>query len=110
MATSGEVKALIQDHIRNSVKHTVATKILNRLKAETPVLTGRARAGWKTKIGSAGGAGADVGIQLETPKSGNDIFIVNAVPYIRVLNSGSSDQAQPLFIERIVAQVTEDFK
>jgi hypothetical protein len=58
-------------------KATVIRDLVDKLKAATPVDTGRARDGWKV--------------------SGNSIE--NDVPYIEQLNEGSSQQAPVYFIE-----------
>lgn len=61
-------------------KKQTTNKILDDLKEATPIDTGFARKSWSIKDGD----------------------IINAAPYISLLNSGSSAQAPVFFIERTV--------
>lgn len=67
-----------------AIQRSVARKLVNDLKAATPVDTGEARDGWHIK--------EDTG----------RIRIVNDVEHISVLNEGHSAQAGSRFIEATV--------
>lgn len=60
----------------------VATKIVQELRDETPVDTGRARDGWTQE------------------ESHDGVVISNDVPYIESLNNGHSKQAPSFFVEK----------
>ena len=91
MSVSG-IDAVIQalkkekETVKAKAKKQVALSVIDALKKETPVLTGKARDGW----------------QLD--EKGN---IENAVEYIGELNQGHSPQAPAHFIERTVISIPE---
>lgn len=109
--------------INRKVRRT-ALAILTELAVSTPVDTGRARANWTVGLGGPpddgdfpafapgkGGntAAANATASIETGKAamsdrepGQDIYISNNLPYIEVLNAGSSAQAPAGFIEKAV--------
>jgi len=99
------------------------TEIVAQLQEATPVETGHARANWIPSIGSpvtdedgfvremkngdrrtnAGGAQRQ-GLRdiLRYHISDGDVFISNNVPYIQILNTGTSDQAPRFWIEQAI--------
>lgn len=120
----------VADNADSMTRKTVIT-IASSVSLATPVDTGRARANWRTNIGSpntssveygAKGekrkgkkrrasptANAAVGIaigeataQMQGYKGGRDIYISNNLPYIGRLNEGHSKQAKPGFIEKAI--------
>lgn len=99
----------------------VATAIITDLANETPVDTSKALSNWLISLDtptsleitahSAGRKGstqeasvqqtiADAVSVLKTKKPGQIIIITNNLPYIRVLNDGSSSQQPAGFVER----------
>jgi hypothetical protein len=108
----------------NKIKRKAALAIDQTIVMATPVLTGRARSNWQTSIDapteetreafsllvdgdmseSANAAaamkqGRDIIAQV---KSGQEIHIVNNLPYIGRLNEGHSAQAPAAFVEQAV--------
>ena len=63
---------------REKVVTPIIEKVVENIKAATPVRTGRARDGWHIENGN----------------------IVNHVPYIDDLNEGSSHKAPEFFVEK----------
>lgn len=115
---------------RNVAKATreVAKDMLAEVVLATPVDTGLARSNWRVGVG-----GPDLGVRspyspgrhLGIDESSNaaaaiaegeavingapdnqPLFISNSVPYIGILNSGSSKQAPANFIERAFARAS----
>jgi len=95
----------------NLFKRVVALHILRGVVMKTPVDTGRARANWQVGVnrrprgqiavsesggqrGTAGGAAITKGTgEIATVQPGEDVWISNNLPYIEVLENGSSKQA-----------------
>lgn len=98
----------------------VAITVASSVVLATPVDTGRARANWRTNLGSAergvrepfaagkkGTTGSQniAGVVSETQnvvagyKGEGSVFISNNLPYIGPLNTGTSDQAPAGFVE-----------
>jgi len=92
----------------------VALDTLANLVETTPVLSGWARANWIANIGSPrsddpigsperfslGPQQASAVELLSYRKERGQIFITNRVPYINLLNAGSSTQAPANFVQR----------
>lgn len=76
----------------DKVVKEVSQEVFDRVKERTPVLTGRARDGWEIVQGD------------KQSKISND------VPYIGVLESGSSDQAPQGFVGITLDEVPEMIK
>lgn len=101
--------------------------ILDNLNANTPILTGKARAEWQagldeaptvevlgrvrppTEIDYEAYAQA-ASARLDGFRSGQTIYIVNNAPYIAALNAGSSRQAAANFVEASIADATAVLK
>jgi len=114
--------------IRKLTTDTVANLQRAPSKGGTPVDTGWARANWIASIGTpvtttAGTrADAEAGkidksaaeqglvniLAYTSPKIGN-VYISNNVPYIELLNAGTSKQAPPMFVEMAIQKaITQD--
>ena len=76
----------------DKVVQEVSQEVFNRVKERTPVLTGRARDGW------------------EIIHSDKQSKISNDVPYIGVLEEGSSDQAPAGMVGVTLDEVPEIVK
>ena len=91
----------------NLAKQEVAETALRDLLANTPRLTGRARANWRIGINkrparqvkASNDPSSGFGT-IKSSKPGDIIYIVNRVPYIGKLNRGSSAKAPAAFLER----------
>lgn len=107
----------------NEVKKRVATEILGKVVARTPVDTGEAISNWIVGIGSSaasprpahmlgkGGSTYDQNVRatitagekvIASAKSGQEIHISTALDYVKKLNDGSSTQAPSGFVELAV--------
>lgn len=117
------VAAGVESNANTMMRKTVIT-VASAVALRTPVDTGRARANWQTQIGSAAGGivggftkgkdgstGAAAAAQAINnavttmngyKKGGVDVFISNNLPYIDVLNKGSSQQAPAGFIQSAI--------
>jgi hypothetical protein len=93
----------------------VEIAISNEVIERTPVDTGRARANWfpsvnrpslsKTEQQDKGGAKAKRRVfSLARPKKGRKYYLVNNLPYIEVLEYGSSKQAPSGMVRITVAR------
>lgn len=123
---SKRIKAIadgVEKNANTMMRKTVIT-VASAVALRTPVDTGRARANWQTQIGSAAGgvinsfpsgskgstgaAAAGVAISQATQtmqkyrQGGVDVYISNNLPYIGMLNQGSSKQAPAGFIESAI--------
>ena len=88
--------------------------IISTVIPATPVDTGRARGNWQVSVGEpvtqprerldkTGGGAISEGIsRASSYRRGQTIFITNNVPYIGMLNAGSSSQAPANFVEMAV--------
>ena len=101
-----------------------AKRMRTRLAVRTPYRTGRARAGWNLSADGpdfeethdfSGGASLPRGeanragnVDVGGYQLGGTLFISNGVPYIGILNSGSSQQAPANFIETTIREFLED--
>lgn len=93
------------------VVRKVSLDLLRSVVKKTPVDTGRARGNWQLGInviprgetfGASGAAGAPLALASEKSgdiKAGDSVFIVNSVPYIFMLEKGSSKQAPMGMVE-----------
>ena len=116
MATLGEfgrrmrtVRARQMREGRNRVKKLAATRVVETVVNNTPILSGRARANWNVGLNAANRFITDplyqettISWQLKLSTSvaaisragANDtIYISNSLPYIGFLNRGGSQQA-----------------
>lgn len=118
-----EIAVGVEANSGKMVRKTVIT-VASAVALRTPVDTGRARANWRTQVGSAltaqagafpqgtkGSTGAAAAAQataeavnaMQGPvKSGVPVFISNNLPYIGRLNDGSSTQAPAGFIQSAI--------
>lgn len=83
---------------------------------DTPVDTGRARGGWTVGVGTEPadsperldkeGAAASAEVMAKTPKgAGQEVFMINNLPYILELENGSSKKAPDGMVRRNLARV-----
>jgi len=88
----------------------VTQEVVNFVATATPVLTGQASGNWKTRIGAPdltsdlGASTPGVSIQnmqaaLIGLRTGQQVHITNNLPYITLLNQGSSSKAPSMFVE-----------
>jgi hypothetical protein len=103
----------------------LVTEVVAKLVEATPVETGHARANWIPSIGGPiseedgfvqearngdrrtnAGAGQRAGLReiVRYNITDGDVFISNNVPYITILNTGTSDQAPRFWIEQAIEQ------
>ena len=95
----------------NSLARAQAFESVNKLKAATPIDTGRARNSWtltknKNEFEDAKG-GYNLGGSFLGPIPNNRVetlYATNGTPYIEDLNRGSSKQAPARFIEKTILQ------
>lgn len=87
----------------------VALAVDASLVKNTPVDTGRARSNWHASLNTpdlkttqSTGGNNTIRTALSDVKLEDTIFITNALPYIRRLNDGYSDQQPAGFVERAV--------
>ena len=110
----------IEDNVDNLVKN-VALAIGSNVIADTPILTGQARRNWQTELNQmpesvldmpeSPSEGMDEALQILQQtvgqyKAGDTVHITNNVPYIKELNSGSSQQAPANFVETSIMRAT----
>ena len=107
----GELTALAERGVRK-----LALDVTTNLAAATPVDTGWARANWIPSIGqpvtSPVGSPGDVGQAATAQTAGlasllgyrlpASVWISNHVPYIELLNTGSSKQEPAAFVQRAI--------
>ena len=118
-----QIAAGVEENSSALVRKTVIT-VASAVALRTPVDTGRARANWRTQVGSPltaqagafplgskGSSGAAAAAQatseairaVQAPiQSGIPVFISNNLPYIEALNRGSSTQAPEGFVESAI--------
>ena len=125
---SSVVNAFVPDAEENALEFVqlLALKVFRQIILLTPVDTGRARGNWQIDVGSSpmtqvavgrGNSRARAGRQVanavpvvEKAKLGDTIYIANNLPYISLLEEGSSKQAPHGMVERAMAQVGRAFK
>ena len=110
----------IEDNVDNLVKN-VALAIGSNVIADTPILTGQARRNWQTELNQmpesvldmpeSPSEGMDEALQILQQtvgqyKAGDTVHITNNAPYIKELNSGSSQQAPANFVETSIMRAT----
>lgn len=104
----GKQSSAIGNQLRRQVAKIVVATVLEldaNLREATPVKTGHARANWIPSIGSpnleVGDGEHDAGVAAIVTYKLEDgpAFETNNVPYVPILNGGTSDQAPALFIE-----------
>jgi hypothetical protein len=108
---SARIGAELRAYVTRAIK-MLALEIDRQLRLATPVDTGHARRNWISSVGEPNSSVATddsahaAGIQavLAYELSGGSLWIGNAVPYIRRLNYGHSQQAPAGFVERAVDQ------
>lgn len=108
----------------NQVVQLVSALVLTEVVKGTPVDIGTARSNWQASISvpvldsvDAYAPGSHLGIDeqenanaaiaigkvsISTRKDGEDVWIVNNLDYIQLLNAGSSKQAPQLFVEKAI--------
>lgn len=89
----------------DEVLRTATMEIFGRVIDRSPVKSGRFKGNWNASVGAAdtsvsdrkdpGGSVTKARVQssVSSAKSGDEIFLVNALPYARKLEFGSSKQA-----------------
>ena len=94
----------------NLLSRAQAFETVNKLKAATPIDTGRARNSWtltkdKNKFKDAKGGYGEVDSLGPVPDTyAETLFATNGTPYIEDLNRGSSKQAPARFVESTILQ------
>lgn len=109
-------QAQVIEDVVGLVTRKVALSALSKLVLATPVDTGRARGNWQVDVGSVpagelattdkgGGVTISAGstaIDRVKQQPYTEVNIVNNLPYIEKLNTGSSIQAPAGFVENAV--------
>lgn len=114
----------VRENIRLSVI-SLATEIYRELQLTTPVLTGVAEVNWRVSLDGANDAswlfssprvrpprqvyGEDESSVILGYEPGETITIYNNVPYLGLLNDGSSSKAPAGFVELAVATAVANF-
>ena len=118
--TAESAKKYMEDAV-DKLMRDAATETYKELVELTPVETGKARAGWNMSRGTVDASVPAPGKKQypkpETPElapagpgESSTIFIASAIPYINVLNSGSSDKAPKRFVQAAVARALAKFR
>lgn len=119
----GGIQKLVKD---------VTMQTVEALAGDTPVDTGKARSNWLVSLGSEDSEviephspGSHLGVNesrnleatlaaarsaVEARTPGQDVIVQNNVPYIGLLNEGSSSQAPAAFVESAVQRAVEYIK
>ena len=96
----------------NQAQRVSALQAVSELVDVTPVDTGRARSAWslnKSKVlidrqGESLAANPTILLGPVPVDTIETLYITNGTPYIQELNSGSSLQAPPRFVEKTIAK------
>ena len=112
LSVIGAIDDIIADEGR-----VMGVNIDRRLVNETPRATGSAKSSWNVSIGqpnnsvvnTEGGAGiqqalAQGAATASRYKAGQTMYIQNNQPYIERLNSGYSEQAPAMFVDKIIQE------
>lgn len=97
------------------VVRKVALQVYAGVTKKTPVDTGRARANWNMSVGSVDYSVDEEATKVQRPalKKGDGekaIYITNNLPYIQVLEEGSSTQAPNGMVEVTLNEVRSQFR
>lgn len=118
MSFSGDVgsatKRIIDSH--DKITRAATLDFFSGTIKDTPVDTGRARGAWTTGVGTepaasperldTGGSAATSEVISKTPQgAGQEVFMINSLPYIESLENGSSQQAPSGMVRRNLARV-----
>lgn len=118
---SDDLKKFAEKADPGVVVRKVALDVFGRVILRTPVDTGRARANWQTTIGAPAGEELDtvnkipVGVPggsadleraliIDQHKGDESIFLTNNLPYIEVLENGSSGQSPAGMVKVTLAE------
>ncbi len=118
---SGAIEDFAKKADPNIVTRKVAMEVFQRVIMRTPVDTGRARANWQVSIGSpvdgvlddvnkipvgtpGGSAIGRVATVVDKHRGDDSIFLANNLPYIEVLENGSSLQAPSGMVKVTLAE------
>lgn len=118
---TNQVRTIIRqlNEFSDEVTRRLAVNVVDELVRATPVDTGWARANWIISVGATlgvpigppGVAGVEIAEVFQrqslanlflTSIQGQPIFLENNVPYIDVLNEGSSAQAPAGFVQAAI--------
>lgn len=121
MASKEQVIRLLKN-VTQSEARKLVLELHGELVENTPVDTGWARNNWIPTIGSPQDSpvGTPDKIETEAQQQGalnvaswlfsqGAAWIANNVPYIQVLNAGSSKQAPKGFVEKAIQKVVDKF-
>lgn len=92
----------------NQIARVQALDTMNKLKANTPIDTGRAKNSWsltanKNEFNDAKtGSPRAVSLPPVSSSKTESLYLTNGTPYIENLNEGSSKQAPARFIEGVI--------
>ena len=124
--TPEEIKNMVMEWVEEQVDktaRTVAIDIDRNLILETPVDTGRARAGWFPMVTNSPPTYVPPEEQYKGKKNvppppipglrkiklGEKIYVSNNVPYIIYLDQGHSKQAPAGYVDRTVSRVIREY-
>ena len=86
----------------NKIFRGTALDLFGKIILRTPVDTGRAKGNWGAGLNRPGNG--SVSGTVATAKIGNSLFLTNNLPYIKVLEEGSSTQAPQGMVKVTVAE------
>ena len=85
------------DKAATNIFRGTALSLLGKIIQRTPVDTGRLRGNWFSSINSPivqiDGSGEGINTTVVRAKLGDSIYMVNNLPYAKVIEDGSSEQA-----------------
>jgi hypothetical protein len=121
MSTAAEIGAELAEEINRQTR-SMAIDLDQRIVLKTPVDTGRARANWlvgvngpnrgsRTAVDQKGGSTITENTQeISKVKPGQDIWLSNNLPYIQVLEMGSSKQAPNGMVGQSLKETARAFR
>lgn len=103
----------------NKLARATMINVLKGVVLGTPVDTGRARGNWQVSVSSPNNSqtetldksgGNAIGLGVQKTQTAKNIkypvlWLTNNLPYIGVLNDGSSEQAPKKFVESVIKRV-----
>ena len=109
------------DDSSDRIVRAVTLSLFNGIVRDTPVDTGRARGNWQTDVGAPAeseidridkaGSAAMAEIQAKTPEGAGQVtFLANNLPYVILLENGSSQKAPEGMVRRNMLRIASNLK